>query len=66
MRHGLVPDAWAALNPAGLSVLNRVMIREAELIAYVTDFRVLAIAILVCLPVVFIMNNPHTQRKAAA
>lgn len=62
-RHGLVPDAWSATNPAGLSALNRVMTREAELIAYVSDFRVLAVAILVCLPVVFIMNNPHAQNK---
>lgn len=62
-RHGLVPDAWNATNPAGLSAINRVMTREAELIAYVSDFRVLAVVILVCLPVVFIMNNPHAQRK---
>ncbi|MGI9475783.1 MAG: DHA2 family efflux MFS transporter permease subunit [Hyphomicrobiaceae bacterium] len=66
VRHGLVPDAWAALNPTGLAVLNRVMVREAELIAYVTDFRVLAVAILICLPIVFIMNNPHAQKKAVA
>ncbi|MFT7574517.1 MAG: DHA2 family multidrug resistance protein [Alphaproteobacteria bacterium] len=65
-RHGLIPDAWGAANPAGLSALNRVMAREADLIAYVADFRVLAIAILVCLPIVFIMNNPHAQKKADA
>lgn len=66
VRHGLVPDAWAALNPAGLSVINRVMVREAELIAYITDFRILALLIVVCMPVVFIMTNPHVQKKADA
>ena len=67
-QHGLIPDAWAALDTTALASINRVLTKEAELIAYITDFRVLAAVIVVCLPVVFFMNNPHVtkQRDIAA
>jgi DHA2 family multidrug resistance protein len=65
VRHGLVPDNWMTLDQTGLSVLNRVMGREAELIAYISDFRFLALMIVVCMPVLFLMNNPHGRSMAA-
>jgi DHA2 family multidrug resistance protein len=67
-QHGLIPDAWATLDTSALASINRVLTKEAELIAYITDFRVLAAVIVVCLPVVFFMNNPHVtkQRDTAA
>ncbi len=34
---------------------------QAELIAYIADFRVLALVILCCIPVILIMNNPHRK-----
>lgn len=65
-QHGLIPDAWGVTEAAGLSALNRMLAKQSELIAYIADFQVLAVAVLICLPVVFIMNNPHAQKARAS
>lgn len=65
-QHGLVPDAWAITGTAGLTVVDRMLTKEAELIAYVADFQMLAVVVIVCLPVVFMMNNPHSVKKIAS
>ncbi len=57
-RHGLLPDPWTLDTPAGLSALNRLINNQAELIAYIVDFRALALVIVCCIPVILIMNNP--------
>lgn len=64
--HGLVPDAWSVTGAAGLSAVNRMLTQQAELMAYIADFRMLALVIVICLPVVFIMNNPHTVKRESA
>jgi len=66
VRHGLMPDAWAIDKTSGLGALNRLLNSQAELIAYIVDFRILAFVITLCIPVVFLMNNPHKERRAAA
>jgi len=66
IQHGQVPDIWASLGADGLARLNRVLTQEAELVAYIADFRVLTVVILMCLPVVLMMNNPHAVKKQAA
>ena len=48
-------------DPAGLAALSRVITKQAELVAYIADFRLLAVLIFVCIPIVFIMQNPLTN-----
>lgn len=64
-RHTKVPDAWDVTQPEGLSALNRLLNQQAELLAYISDFRLLALIVLCCIPVLFIMNNPHRVRTTA-
>ncbi len=64
-QHGLLPDAWAMTETSGLAAINRVVAKQAELIAYINDFQIISIAVLCCLPVVFIMNNPHAKSRLA-
>jgi DHA2 family multidrug resistance protein len=58
VRHGLVPELWDHTTLRGLAALNREVVRQAELVAYVIDFELLAAIIIVCLPVLFLMGKP--------
>lgn len=64
IRHSLVPDAWDVTTTAGLSAIHRVVNQQAELIAYINDFRLLAVIIILCMPVVLLMRNPHQNKPA--
>ncbi|HUS96223.1 MAG TPA: MFS transporter, partial [Hyphomicrobiaceae bacterium] len=61
IRHLGLPDLWDPTVPAGLRALNRVISKQAELLAYIADFRLLSIVILACLPVLFMMRRPATK-----
>lgn len=63
IRHIGLPDRYDPGELSGLAALNRLVSHQAELIAYISDFRLLAIVIICCIPVVFMMNKP--VRKAA-
>lgn len=63
-KHLGIPDAWDMSDPAGLAALSRVITKQAELVAYIADFRLLAVLIFVCIPIVFIMQNPLTNAAA--
>lgn len=64
IRHRTLPDSWDLTTDSGLSAINRMVTQQAELIAYIDDFRLLAVILLVSLPVVLLMRNPHTARTA--
>lgn len=61
--HLNLPDVWDMTSPAGLMALNRVVTRQAELLAYIEDFQLLTLIIVACMPVLFLMRNP--LRKTA-
>lgn len=58
VRHIGLPAAIDINEAGGRAVLNRVVSQQAELMAYIADFQLLAILILCCVPVVFLMNKP--------
>lgn len=62
VRHSVIPQVWDPASLPGLQALNRMVTQQAELIAYIDDFRLLAVILLACLPVVLVMRNPHTAR----
>lgn len=64
IRHSLIPEAWDVTTTAGLMAVHRVVNQQAELIAYINDFRMLAIIIVICMPVVLMMRNPHQSTTA--
>ena len=57
------PEIWDYTSPSGLEALNRIVTQQAELIAYIQDFRFLGIIILCCIPVVLLMQNPLRQKE---
>lgn len=58
IQHFGMPDIWTLTDPAGLAAINQTLTRQAELISYIADFRLLAIVLVVCIPVTFLMRNP--------
>lgn len=64
VRHLGVPEVWDLTTTSGLSAINRVVNQQAELIAYIDDFRLLAMILAVCIPVVLVMRNPHRAKPA--
>lgn len=64
IRHAQMPEVWDLTTTTGLLAMQRVVHQQAELIAYINDFRLLAIIIVVCMPVVLMMRNPHQIKSA--
>ena len=63
--HLPLPDIWNLSEPAGLATLEKIINHEAELLAYIGDFRLLAVIIVICIPVVFLMRDPLRKETLA-
>ena len=57
-RHLPLPAVWDIDAPLGLAMLNQEINRQALTMAYINDFRMLTIIILVCVPMVYLMRKP--------
>ena len=51
-------------STAGLQAIDRMVTQQAELIAYIGDFRLLAIIIVISIPAAFLMRNPLREARA--
>jgi DHA2 family multidrug resistance protein len=63
LRHVVMPEVWSLTDPQGIAAIDRMVTRQAKLLAYISDFQLLAICIAVCIPVLFFMSNPHKMGK---
>ena len=66
IRHGFLPESWSLADPAGLAVAAEEINRQALMIAYVNDFRILALLTLISLPLVYFIRKPRAQTIAEA
>ncbi|HKJ87558.1 MAG TPA: DHA2 family efflux MFS transporter permease subunit, partial [Gammaproteobacteria bacterium] len=64
-RTGAVPPAWDPHHLTGLLALDGEINRQAAMIAFLDDFRFLAVVTVVALPLVLLMRHPHKQMEAA-
>lgn len=58
LRHLNLPDMWNLANPSGIAALEAEITRQASVIAYINDFRLLTAMLLVCTPLVMLMRRP--------
>lgn len=65
LRHLPMPDQWSLDNIQGLETLQRVVDKQAEFIAYLHDFRLMTLLMLILLPLVFLIRNPADVPGAA-
>lgn len=59
LRHGVVPPGGGAASTSGLEALDAVINRQAAMVAYVDDFKLMFIITLVCLPMLLLMRKPR-------
>jgi DHA2 family multidrug resistance protein len=56
---------WNPLRPAGAAALNAVITRQATIIAYVDDFKLMMVISILALPLVFALRKPRSAPAAA-
>jgi MFS transporter, DHA2 family, multidrug resistance protein len=58
----LIAHAWNPLTAAGRAALDAVVTRQAEIIAYIDDYKLLMIAALAVIPLLVVFKKPSAQR----
>ncbi len=66
--HMTLPDKWNMADVAGLASLGQELSRQAAIISYSNDFRLLALIVICCMPLLLLIQNPNkkTYGKFAA
>jgi len=59
LRYGTLPETWSVATDEGLAALEQELMAQAAMIAYANDFRLLALASLVTLPLLLLVGKPH-------
>jgi DHA2 family multidrug resistance protein len=59
LQSGAVGRMWNPLHAAGAAALNAEITRQAEIIAYVDDFKLMMIISIMALPLVFMLRKPQ-------
>jgi DHA2 family multidrug resistance protein len=59
---GLMAQYWNPMTAAGRAALDAVVTRQAQIIAYIDDYKMLMIATLAVLPL--LLERPSTKRAA--
>jgi MFS transporter, DHA2 family, multidrug resistance protein len=66
LRHIPLPETWNLADASGLAALNAEATRQAVALAYINDFRWMAIVTLVAIPLILLMRYPWPSRSATA
>jgi DHA2 family multidrug resistance protein len=64
LRHIILPAPWSLTDPVGLAAIERTVLQQSKLLAYIADFQLITIVILACMPALLFMNNPHKLKRA--
>jgi DHA2 family multidrug resistance protein len=56
---------FSLTNPSGIAALNAEVTRQAAMVAYIDDFLLLAALVLVCLPMLLLVQVPRRRTVAA-
>jgi DHA2 family multidrug resistance protein len=60
----LIAQAWNPLTAAGRAALDAVITRQAQIIAYIDDYKLLMIATLAVIPLLLVFRKPPAQNAA--
>ena len=58
LEHPIVKQFWDATTAAGAMALNEEITRQASMIAYINDFKLMMIVTLISLPFVLLLSSP--------
>ncbi len=60
-----IAHAWNPLTAAGRAALDAVIMRQAQIIAYIDDYKLLMLATLAAIPLLLVFRRPSGDRAAA-
>jgi DHA2 family multidrug resistance protein len=60
-----IAHAWNPLTAAGRAALDAMITRQAQIIAYIDDYKLLMIAALAVIPLLVVFKRPRSMRGAA-
>jgi DHA2 family multidrug resistance protein len=60
------PDAWSPTTPAGLAALNDEVSRQAAMLAYLQDFRLMMVVVLAAVPLLLLLRTSGRGARAPA
>jgi DHA2 family multidrug resistance protein len=60
-----IPDSWNLDSAQGLLSIQRVVDKQSEFIAYLHDFRLMTVLMVLILPLVFLVRTPSVSTSAA-
>ena len=64
LRHIILPAPWGLDTPAGLAAIERTVLQQSKLLAYIADFQLITFVILACMPALLFMKNPLKLKRA--
>ncbi len=62
----IIAQAWNPLTAAGRAALDAMITRQAQIIAYIDDYKLLMIATLAVIPLLIVFRPPPSRAAAAA
>ncbi len=65
LENPLIAHAWNPMTAAGRAALDAVITRQAQIIAYIDDYKLLMIATLAVIPLLLVFRRPGRPRTAA-
>jgi DHA2 family multidrug resistance protein len=65
-RHVPPPLVWDIETNSGLAAIGHEITRQATASAYISDFLLITIATVVCIPLVYLCRNPRAKRSVAS
>jgi DHA2 family multidrug resistance protein len=57
---------WNPFTPAGQAALNAEVTRQAQMIAFINDFKLMMVIALLSIPIVFLLRKPRAQPAQSA
>jgi DHA2 family multidrug resistance protein len=64
LESGVIAQYWNPMTAAGRAALDAVVTRQAQIIAYIDDYKMLMIATLAVLPLLMVFKRPSTKGAA--
>jgi DHA2 family multidrug resistance protein len=61
--HGMLAPPYSLSSPAGVAVLNAEVTRQAQMVAYIDDFHLMVVVILVALPFLLLLRRAKQGAK---
>ena len=65
LQNPAIKPFWDPATPAGAMALNDEITRQASMIGYINDFKLMMLVTLISLPLVFLLSSPRRAAKSS-